>query len=222
MFKFFFSIFFISICSLGWCQDSQDQDATIQKIKPDWSPHELKVGFNAIRAGRSAFGSGLSTFEIQTGLSLYRVIAVLDLGIEENRRGELFSYQNTGQYVRLGGDWNFVKDQESGNVISLGLRYARASFEDELDYSQNLGFGENAFEYSNSNLNARWFEITLNLRGKIVTNLFMGFSMRWQFSRKINGEGELKAFDIPGFGTTRRENSTAFDYYIMWRIPFKK
>ncbi len=190
--------------------------------KPDWTPHELKVGINAIRSGRTIFGSGLNTHEIQLGLAMYRAIVILDLGVEENRRGESFSYTNTGQYFRFGADWNFIKEQESGNVLALGLRYARAGFNDNLSYTNDQGFGEENFQFENANLNARWFEVTLNLRGKIVSNLYMGMTLRWQNSRKINGEGVLKTFDIPGFGKTRRENSTAFDYYIMWRIPFKK
>ena len=101
------------------------------------------------------------------------------------------------------------------------MRYARASFEDELTFTSDQGFGEQTFNVSNAKLNARWIEVVFGLRGKIVSNLYTGFTMRWQFARKINGEGELKTFDIPGFGKTRRENSTAFDYYFMWRIPFK-
>ena len=107
-------------------------------------------------------------------------------------------------------------------MISLGLRYARAGFEDNLSYVQDLGFGEENFRYANSQLTARWVEVTFNLRGKVAQNLYMGFTMRWQTSRKINGEGVLKTNDIPGFGNTRRQNSTAFDYFIAWRLPLKK
>lgn len=197
-------------------------DSESFKPKPDWTPHELKVGFNAIRSGRTAFGAGITTHEIQAGLAMHQAIAVLDLGIEENIRGQSFDYVNKGRYFRVGADWNLVKDLESGNVMSLGLRYARAGFEDNLAYSRDMGFGEENYQFANSSLNARWFEVTFNLRGKIVSNLYMGFTLRWQTIRKINGEGELKAFDIPGFGKTRRENSTAFDYYFMWRLPLKK
>ena len=39
---------------------------------------------------------------------------------------------------------------------------------------------------------------------------------------QVSGEDILRTFDIPGFGTTKRDNATSFDYYIMWRIPTKK
>lgn len=189
--------------------------------KPDWNPHELKVGFNAIRSGRTFFGSDLITHEIQSALTMHQLVVVLDLGIEENTFGGDYAYENVGRYFRFGGDWSFVKDKKSGNAISLGLRYARAGFNDRLEYTADQGFGTADLTFENRELNARWAEVTFNLRGKIVSNLYMGFTMRWQFMRKVNGEGMLETFNIPGFGNTKRGNSTAFDYYFMWRIPFK-
>lgn len=222
MSRYFSSLIFLVLTTFCWSQQINQNGDTIPKIKPDWTPYELKLGTNVIRAGRSLFGEDLNTYEVQAGLAMYRAIAILELGTEERKRGETFDYENRGRYFRIGGDWNFIKDQPSGNVLSLGLRYARASFEDNFSYTQNLGFGEEQYEYANTRLNARWYEVTLNLRGKIVSNLYMGFTMRWQFARKINGEGEFKTFDVPGFGKTRRENSTAFDYFVMWRLPLKK
>ena len=222
MSRYFYSIILFAVASIGWSQQVTQNGDTIPKVEIDWTPYELKIGTNLVRAGRSVFGSGLSTYEIQAALAMYRAIAILELGLEEHTRGESFDYSNTGSYFRFGGDWNFIKDQPSGNVLSLGLRYARAGFEDDLTYTQDFGFGEEQFRYDNDNLKARWYEVTFNLRGKVVSNLYMGFTMRWQFSRKINGEGVLKTFDIPGFGKTRRKNSTAFDYFIAWRIPFEK
>ncbi|MEM6641498.1 MAG: DUF6048 family protein [Bacteroidota bacterium] len=220
MCRFSFSIILILTAAVAISQPKSDS-ADFVKIKPDWSPHELKLATNLIRAGRSAFGSGYQSYEVQASLSMFRAIAVLELGIEENERGESFEYLNSGQYLRFGGNWNFVLDQESGNELSLGLRYCRAGFKDDILYTDNIGFGVQEFSYSNERLNARWFEVALNLRGKIVSNLYMGFTMRWQFSRKINGEGVLQAFDVPGFGKTSRQNSTAFDYYLAWRLPLK-
>jgi len=222
MFRYFFSLLLLFAVCIVYAQQVNQNGDTIPKIKPDWTPYELKIGTNLIRAGRSVFGSGLTSYELQGALAMHQAIAILELGIEENQRGDTFDYSNQGQFFRIGADWNFVKDKPSGNVLALGLRYARAGFKDNLTYTDDLGFGEETFSYSNAQLNARWYEITFNLRGKIVSNLYMGFTMRWQFSRKIKGEGELKTFDIPGFGKTRRENSTAFDYYIAWRIPLRK
>ena len=207
---------------VGFAQQVTQNGDTIPKVPIDWTPHEIKVGTNLVRLGRTVFGTGLSTYEIQAGLSMHQATVVLDVGFEENLRGDSLDYSNRGNYFRFGGDWNFIKDLPSGNVLSLGLRYARASFEDEIRFTQDFGFGEQDFQYTNANLNARWFEVTFNLRGKIVSNLYMGFTMRWQFARKINGEGDFKTFDVPGFGKTRRENSTAFDYFIAWRLPLKK
>lgn len=221
MSRYFYSILLIVLVSTCWSQQVGQNDS-IPNVKIDWTPHEVKVGTNLIRAGRSIFGSGLSTYEIQGALAMYRAIAIVDLGIEQNIRGNTFDYTNKGNYYRFGGDWNFIKDQPSGNALSLGLRYANAGFEDNLRFTQDFGFGEEQFQYTNAKLKARWYEVTFNLRGKVVSNLYMGFTMRWQFARKIKGEGVLKTYDIPGFGKTSRKNSTAFDYFVVWRLPLKK
>lgn len=205
---------------LSIAQNSSNQEKV--KEKRNFRPTEIKIGLNAIRTGRSLAGSDISTHELQLAGTFYKYNLVLDLGTEENNYGGSFDYTNTGTYVRIGVDRNFVKDEASGNVLSLGLRYCRAGLEDRLVFTGDQGFGEQTYVFSNNDLSARWMEVAFNLRGKVVSNLYMGFTMRWQFSRKLSGEGELKTFDIPGFGKTKRQNSTAFDYYIAWRIPLKK
>lgn len=218
------SIFNIIFSCLVLTVFAQQQTPQEPKENPSFKPFEIKLGFNGIRAGRTAFGSSITTHEIQGILALHQYNIVLDVGTEKNVHGETYTYENKGSYFRFGADWNFVKDRPSGNVLSLGLRYARASFQDEIAFTTaaDQGFGAQTYGFSNPNLNARWFEVAFNLRGKIVSNFYMGFTMRWQAFRKLSGEGRLKAFDIPGFGETKRENSTAFDYYLMWRIPFTK
>ncbi|MBC6400607.1 MAG: hypothetical protein GDA37_06250 [Ekhidna sp.] len=218
MWRFIFSSLF---CISIFAAFGQDQEVPL-KPKPVWKPHEIKIGFNAIRSGRTVFGSDILTHEMQVALAMHLLNIIIDLGIEENTHGKTYTYENRGSYFRVGGDWNFVKSKKSGNAISLGLRYARAEFKDQLDYTGDQGFGILDYDFENANLKARWAEVTFNLRGKVVSNFYMGFTARWQLIRKINGEGQLETFDIPGFGNTKRRNSTAFDYYLMWRIPLLK
>lgn len=208
----------VSLISLG-----QPAPPKKEKEPVSFRPYEVKIGVNAIRSIRTFAGDDLTTHEFQTALAIHKYNVVVDFGVEEHKRGDSFAYENKGSYYRIGIDRNFTKDRASGNVLSLGLRYARAGFEDQLMFTTtDQGFGEQDILLENSSLSARWMEVTFNIRGRIVSNLYMGFTMRWQFLRKINGEGDLKTFDIPGFGKTRRQNSTAFDYYLMWRIPFKE
>ena len=214
---------FSTILVIG-CLSLFGQNQTLKKEKEPVSlkPYELKLGVNAIRSIRTAVGSDLVTHEVEAALGVHKYHLIVDFGVEERTRGETFDYENKGSYFRIGFDRNFSKNKSSGNALTLGLRYARANFRDQMIFTSDQGFGEQVFQLENDKLTARWLEVAFGLRGKVVSNLYMGFTMRWQFARKINGEGELKTFDIPGFGKTRRQNSTAFDYYIMWRIPFTK
>ena len=183
--------------------------------------YDLKAGFNVLRGTTSLFDSDTKYYEGQIALGMHKFDLVVDYGIEENLRSGNYQYENSGSFYRIGLDRNFVKNRSNGNVLSLGLRYARANFNDALSYDVDNGFGQQRIAITNSELKANWVELDFNLRGKIVSNLYAGFTLRWKFARKVNGEDGLRAYDIPGFGTTKRENATSFDYYLMWRIPFK-
>lgn len=200
--------------------------AVSQETKPEedvekQSIYDVKLGVNLLRMGKTFFGSSIETQEFQVAIGTQKFDYVLDLGNETNTRAGNYSYNSNGSYFRVGVDRNFVKDRGSGNSLSLGMRYARASFEDALNYSLDNGFGLEEINLSNSDLTSRWLELTFNLRGKITSNLYSGFTLRWKFARNIQGEGDLKVYDIPGFGNTKRQNNTSFDYYVMWRVPFK-
>lgn len=198
----------------------QSEQPKEEKEKIDWKPYELKLGVNVIRSGRTFFGAGITTHEIQGALALHHYNLVLDLGTEERNRSEGYQYRSAGNYFRVGIDNNFAKDKSSGNAISLGLRYAQANFEETLNYTNDYGFGLQSISEINPSVIARWAELNFNIRGKIATNLYMGMTLRWQMLRRMQGEGDFKSYDIPGFGNTKRNNSTQFDYYIAWRIPF--
>ncbi len=201
---------------------AQSPDVIKQDVPRDFRPVDFKIGFNIVRSGQTWIGAGKDSQELAIALALYKYNLAVDYGTEENKRGAGYSYINKGRYFRAGIDKNFVKDQKSGDVLSLGLRYARSNFEDELIYSTDVGFGHQNIRLTNADLQAGWIELVFNLRAKIVSNLYSGFTLRWQFGTKVSGEGALKTFDIPGFGTTKRKNSTKFDYYVMWRISLSK
>lgn len=200
----------------------QAEKTPVKKEKIDWKPYELKLGVNVIRSSRTFYGGGLTTHELEGALALHRYNLVVDLGTEENNRSGDYQYNSKGSYFRAGIDNNFVKSKKSGNTISLGLRYAQANFEESIFYESDFGFGDQIISRNNPNVTAKWAELVFNLRGKVVSNLYMGMTLRWQFARKLSGEGEFKSYDIPGFGNTKRDNSTQFDYYLAWRIPFRE
>lgn len=218
MLRYICSLLILAISIPVLAQEAEE--AIAGKPRGKYVPYDIKLGFNAIRSGRTALNSELSTQEGTVEFSFEKLSLIGDFGVESHTFGDGYSYTNDGSYFRIGIDRNFAKRREEGNVISLGVRYARAYFTDELSYPLDVGFGEQDYT-ANNDLNARWLEIVFNVRGRLVSNLYMGFTMRWQMSRKINNEGELLTWVVPGHGKTKRRNSTQFDYYIMWRIPFK-
>lgn len=196
--------------------------AKLSKPKKNFRPYEFKVGTNIFRAGQSLASNSYNSQEIQAALSLYKYVIFVDFGVENNFRGNGYSYQNKGSYYRIGFDKNFIGNTDSGNVLALGLRYARANFNDKLNGKISSLYNNGELNLSNPKLSARWFEIVFDLRGKLISQLYSGFTLRWQFAKKVNGQQLLQTFDVPGYGTLKRSTAFMFDYYIAWRIPFKK
>lgn len=235
-FTFSISLFFLAYASVcqpppqsaeGGENRSEQAPASTEPPKAkepvDLKPYEWQAGLNVLRSGQTLLGGGISTHELSSSLAFHHYLFALDVGMENNERSADYRYTSRGSYWRAGLDRNFVKNKQSGEVLSLGLRYARASFSDELFYELDIpGFEDSELLLENTDLTARWLEVTVNLRGRLLSNLYSGFTLRWQFGRSIAGQGELQAYDVPGFGITKRQNSTAFDYYLIWRIPFSK
>lgn len=217
--KYTFSIIVILLSSIGAFSQEEEEEATKEKapfIK------DVKVAVNLLNAGRTFLGSGQDSHEGQVVLATVPLDFAFDYGVEKNIRGGSYDYESDGSYYRIGFDRNFIKDDVSGNVLSLGLRYANASFDEVLNSTFDNGFGQETISLTNSNVSSRWFELAFNLRGKLASNLYTGFTLRWKFARQMSGQGTLQSFDVPGFGTTKRQNATSFDYYLAWRIPFIK
>lgn len=208
--------------SVGLAVLGQVAPADSVKAKHKLRPYEVKVGFNFARALRSAIEKDYSSQELTGLVSFDSYVFYLDYGFQKTDRSSDdadYHYMNNGSFYRLGISKNFIKNKVGGNTISIGARYARSSFKDELAYTVNDFFGEQPLNLENPNLTARWFELVFDMKGRVAANLFLGLTTRWQFLRKINGAGQLQPYDVPGFGTTQRPNSTAFDYYVTWRIP---
>jgi hypothetical protein len=114
------------------------------------------------------------------------------------------------------------------NIMFFGLRYARSSFNDKLQYDthaviQSETTWPNTRETSsNGNAKASWYEMVTGLKIRIVKQLYMGFTMRFKLLMKTKQTEILKPYYIPGFGKNVSSSSFGFNYYISYRLPFRK
>lgn len=219
MLKYIFSLCLIMGWLQGYCQDTSRLDSLLEASRPDFTPRVLHLNYNMLRFGENLLNKPKNSQEIHLALGMYRYFVVADFGTANTDRGGDYSYTNSGTYWRVGIDANMSKAWRQDNILAFGLRYGRANFEDQADYSRTLASGEElTFRNENEQVTARWAELVFKLRSVIWKDLIAGYTMRYQFYALVDGAGDLQPFDIPGYGKTDRPNSFGFDFYLGWRI----
>ena len=198
-----------------------------------YNPSALRVGTDLYGIGRTIFGEDRLKFELNADLALDKYFLVADFGIDnlqlDNRtinsqpdNEQTFSYKNDGYYFRIGADVNFMEDDPDNHVIFFGIRYARSFFNDQLTWQARHDFFEvPAIESGNNSVRGRWFELAAGMKVNLWKELFVGYTVRYKFFRKINNEGFLTPYEMPGYGVYEKENRVGFHYQIFWRFPFK-
>lgn len=194
---------------------------------PKFSFRSLELNYNILRLSQNILKNLKSSQEIQMELRFHeKFFLVADVGFANIDRGRTYRYKSEGSFWRLGIDANMAKNTDSGNMIGMGLRYAKASFGDRITFRRRLADqSEKTIRqdvlFSNPDVSSRWMELVFKMRIKVWRQFYSGYTLRYQFFLQTDGaDSNLKPFDIPGYGKTTRSNSFGFDYYVGWRFDF--
>jgi hypothetical protein len=156
---------------------------------------------------------------------LNKYLVAVELGrYERTYEGETFQYEVQGSYFRAGIDKNFMFRDSQGTAFFIGLRHGRAVLNHQMDYSfadPNWGLFEGNSRTTNG-IKANWMELAMGLRVRIYRELWMGYTGRLKFGLSTRGDEALEAYDVPGYGRTTENSYWGFNYYVQYRIPFKK
>ena len=220
MSKYFWISIFISIASSVF---GQVEDVLVQEEKSPWIPTGVRFGTNAVRLVRTALDNGYNSWDVSGDIDFNRFLVEVGYGRESitNNRS-LFEYKTSGNFFRIGLDGNMITYPKKGNAMVGGIKYVTASYSEKLAFDQVSNFGSVRQELENSNISLRWFEVNFGVKGKVFSNLHAGFYVRFKVFRKFQDETNFSSYRIPGFGLGDEDSRTGFDYYIMWRIPFRK
>jgi hypothetical protein len=216
--KYFFSISFL----LGF---SFNLFAQVGKF----APSAVRIGVEPGTIGAMLFSQKRSYFEMEADIDIYKYLLVFDYGrASYNLDERTYNYSNDGSYFRIGADYNFMNNNRNLNVAFVGLRYAASKFDDQLNYltktviHPDTGWPATWQSSSNQNEKAHWYELTAGLKVRVVKQLFLGFTLRYKLFMSTEPSEELKPYYIPGFGKNISTSSFGFNYYVSYRIPFRK
>ena len=177
-------------------------------------------------------------FEVtaDAGFNNNKFFMVADLGFGDVYRTRLgvpdeFTYKNLGGYLRIGADYNVMRRYFNNEVLFVGLRYGYSVFRHKVAYrvpTELWGQLDDRKQLVISPgipwhyLSGHWAEAVSGLKVNVWRNWFMGYTLRLKVKLGINGETNLIANELPGYGTTNKSARLAFSYYIYYHFPYRK
>lgn len=239
--EYFISLLLCALLGLAPCR-AQQQDSVRQKNKMTYDgrfvPSAVRIGPSLNHAVKTLLDPQGTYWGLQADFPIRQYMLVLDYGQAEIHRenteagqpGRNFQYDSKGAFFRAGIDVNLLKGKQSdsfdawGDVIYFGLRYAYSRIDDQITFSteQDTIFNATTLTQQNSNLGIWWLEMNAGVKVEIFKNIFLGYALRYKFFRRFINKGSLLPYEVPGFGKGEHENTFGFDYYLLYRIPFKK
>ena len=232
------SLFLVSVCqaqvrngatALASSDNTQDtlrvKDPVKQKVpKSFYIPTGIRIGPELVGLGVNLFGNGRQTYGLQADVDFHRIYLAGSYGITSLKSTGLgYEYSHDGNFYRMGLDVDFLKSDPDYNTFTVGFRVARANYSEQLINNQTDSiYGPYSNTYSNNNVQAKWFEITTGLRVMVLKNLYTGYTFRIQLSRKVYNAENFSSYEIPGFGQAQFKSRWAFNYYLMYRISWRK
>ena len=148
--------------------------------------------------------------EIEGGLKLnikrkFFPVVEVGLGLCDKTHDETdIHYKTSSPFIRVGCDYNFIKNKMSDNRIFGGIRFGYTTFKYDMDapplddpYWSGSQLG---FSFKDVSSNASWCEFVFGLETKVWRCINLGWSARYKrrLSHKTTEVG--KAWYVPGYG----------------------
>ena len=217
--SFIFSVLLLTRLT-STAQVKQIKDSTEEKIRIT----AVRVSGDIVNIIKSNIVSDFSGWEGAVDIELKNYYPILEFGSWSSDVSlENGQYTNNGNFWRLGVDVNLLKKDPVKNSLFFGIRYGRSVYDERLDYTiTTTEFGSVSKSLENHSMKAGFAELTTGLRVKIVSGFWMGYTGRLKFAPGVDKSKQLQTYDVPGYGLTYKQPWWGFNYYLMWKLNFKR
>jgi hypothetical protein len=200
------------------------QKAKKDTLERSYIPTGIRVGTDLVSLIRSQTDDSFRGYEFTADVDFYRYFFTAEAGHwERHVKNQEDDYSNKGDYLRVGADVNFLKNDPDGNMFFFGARYGQSKFSENLSITtEDLVWGRATQAYNNTDLTGRWGELVTGLRVKMWKFFWMGYTARYKFGLSTDTPQGFEVYDVPGFGRTFKNTTWGFNYQIFIRIPVRK
>ena len=226
--KYYFSITLLLCFFLLHSQEKKTDSIPIKTNR-----YGLRVGVDLFKLSRSFYEKDYKGLELVGDYRLSKKYYLAgELGNENKTVDDTqLNFTTKGTYFKVGANYNLYENWlDMENIVYIGMRYGVSSFSQTLNsyqiYNRDHFFGDAPIVYPNQKFNgltSQWLEVALGVNAKVINNVYVGFSFRFN---KLVSNKKPDNFDnlyIPGFNRTYDGSfGIGFNYTISYFIPFYK
>ena len=227
------SKYYFSIALLWCCFLMQSQEKKTDSIPIKTNRYGLRLGVDLFKLSRSFYEKDYKGLELVGDYRLSKKYYLAgELGNENKTVDDTqLNFTTKGTYFKVGFNYNLYENWlDMENIVYIGMRYGVSSFSQTLNsyqiYNRDHFFGDSPLVYPNEKFNgltSQWLEVALGVNAKVINNVYVGFSFRFN---KLVSNKKPDNFDnlyIPGFNRTYDGSfGVGFNYTISYFIPFYK
>lgn len=218
--RFLISVSIIILTAVAARGQSNDSSSL---ARSSYWPTGIRVGVDIISLIRTYTDDSFLGYEVNAEVDFYRYYLAVEAGHwERSYKTEEELYYNGGNYIRVGVDFNFLKNDPDKNMFFFGARYGSSTYSEYLTVFNDPVWGAVDVNYSNTDVQAGWFELTTGLRVKMLKFFWMGYTVRYKFGLNTNEPPGFTTYDVPGYGNTANPSTWGFNYQLLFRIPIRK
>jgi len=132
-------------------------------------------------------------------------------------------YKSSGSYSRFGMDYNFLQAENKNdkNIFYVGLRYGFVLAKQQVNsYTIDSYWTPTTGQFGNQNYFAHWGEFLIGMKGEIVHNFYMGWTIRGKIKLNNKDTGMPPIYFIPGYGKAENGFNMDFTYSVYYNLPW--
>ena len=135
------------------------------------------------------------------------------------------TYKVNAPYLRLGVDFNLLKDKFQDNRLYLGARYGISKFSYDVSgpaMKDPIWGGSEAFDIDGIDCTSQWGELVFGAEVKIYRNFHMSWAVRYKYELSSTKSDYSKPSCIPGYGYTTKSNCWGGTYSLIFDLNWGK
>ena len=134
-------------------------------------------------------------------------------------------YKTSAPYLRIGADYNLLKNKFQDNILYVGARYGLSKYNFDISGPALVdpiwGVSE-SFSNAGISTTSQWIEIVVGAQVKIYKGFHMGWAVRYKHEVHSSANDYASTFYIPGYGTTTGASCWGASYHLTFDLNWGK